>query len=130
MTTSRFVLLSTFVAFGLASLESYAKPVASPLFGDHAVLQQQKPIPVWGRAEPGEKVMVGFGGVTRTATTDAQGRWQVTLDGLPATSAGRELTITGADNTPVVFKDVVAFFTQTVILIYYGGLLKKLEVAG
>lgn len=107
MTTSRFVLLSTFAAFGLGPLEAYAKPVPSPLFGDHAVLQQQKPIPVWGLAEPREKVMVEFGGVTRTATTDAQGRWQVTLDALPATSAGRELTITGADNTPVVFKDVV-----------------------
>jgi sialate O-acetylesterase len=81
--------------------------VPSPLFGDHAVLQQQKPIPVWGGAEPGEKVTVAFGGVTRTDTADAQGRWKVTLDALPATSAGRELTITGADNAPVVFKDVV-----------------------
>ena len=50
---------------------------------------------------------VAFGGVTRTDTADAQGRWKVTLDALPATSAGRELTITGADNAPVVFKDVV-----------------------
>ena len=108
MNTSRFVLLSTLAAaIGLALLDAHAKPVPSPLFGDHAVLQQQKPIPVWGRAEPGEKVTVAFGGVTRTGAADGQGRWHVTLDSLPATSAGRDLTITGGDNTPLVFKDVV-----------------------
>jgi len=108
MATPHFVLFSALAtALGLPLFEAHAKPVSSPLFGDHAVLQQQKPIPVWGRAEPGEKVTVAFGGVTRTGTADAQGHWKVTLDALPATSAGRELTITGADNAPVIFKDVV-----------------------
>ena len=31
--------------------------LASP-FQDHAVLQRDKPLPVWGRAAPGEKVTV------------------------------------------------------------------------
>ncbi|MEI6713617.1 MAG: sialate O-acetylesterase [Verrucomicrobiota bacterium] len=108
MDSSRFVLFFTLAAAtGLSLHDAQAKPVPSPLFGDHGVLQQQKPIPVWGRAEPGEKVTVAFAGMTRTATADAQGRWKVTLDALPATSEGRELSITTADNAPVVFKDVV-----------------------
>jgi len=108
MATPRFVFLSMLaVTSVLTQLDAHAKPVPSPLFSDHAVLQQQKPIPVWGRADPGEKVTVAFNGVTRSATADEQGRWRVTLDALPATSEGRDLTITGADNAPVLFKDVV-----------------------
>jgi sialate O-acetylesterase len=108
MPTCRFVLASPLAAaLWLALLDAHAKPVPSPLFGDHAVLQQQKPVPVWGRAEPGEKVTVAFGGVTGTAVADAQGRWRVTLEALPASSVGRELTITGADGVPVGAKDVV-----------------------
>ena len=108
MTATHISLSATLIlALGALCLDADAKPVPSPLFMDHAVLQQQKPIPVWGQAEPKEKVTVAFGGVSRTAVADEQGRWQVTLDALPASSEGRDLTITGAENAPVVFKDVV-----------------------
>ena len=108
MNTSRLVLVSTLAAaLRLLLLDAYAKPVPSPLLGDHAVLQRDKPIAIWGQASPGEKVTVAFGGVTRTAAADAQGRWRVTLDPMPAASAGRDLTITGADGAPLVLKDVV-----------------------
>jgi len=30
-----------------------AAPELAPLFQDHAVLQRDKPVPVWGRAAPG-----------------------------------------------------------------------------
>ena len=108
MITMKIPLFATLIlALGPLCLHAGAKPVPSALFMDHAVLQQQKPIPVWGQAEPGEKVTVAFGGATSTAAADAQGRWQVTLEALPASSEGRDLTITGADNAPVVIKDVV-----------------------
>ena len=32
----------------------------NPLFTDHAVLQQEMPVPVWGSAKPGKKVTVIF----------------------------------------------------------------------
>ncbi|MEN9840818.1 MAG: hypothetical protein RL376_618 [Verrucomicrobiota bacterium] len=110
MTTSRFVrsasaLLAT--AFWLSLPGAYAKPVPAALFTHHAVLQQQKPIPVWGRAEPGEKVTVAFAGAVRSTVADAQGNWRVNLDALPASSEGRDLTFTGADGVPVVVKNVV-----------------------
>jgi len=62
------------------------------LFGDHMVLQRDAEVPVWGRADPGEKVKVVFGGHTRVATADDQGRWRVELGPLGAT-AGRELVV-------------------------------------
>src|SRR5688500_9643467 len=37
-----------------------AEVMLAPLFQDHAVLQRDKPLPVWGGAEPGEAVEVRF----------------------------------------------------------------------
>lgn len=49
------------------------------MFKDHAVLQQGKPIPVWGEGPEGATVEVSFLGRTYTATVEG-GRWQVVLD--------------------------------------------------
>lgn len=57
------------------------------MFTDHAVIQRDKPIAVWGKAAPGSKVTVMFGGPdhSQTATADADGNWHVNL---PAMKAG------------------------------------------
>ena len=52
-----------------------AEIVPAPLFRDGAVLQRDKPVPVWGRTEAGGKVTVFFAGQRKTATSDARGRW-------------------------------------------------------
>src|SRR4051812_11982649 len=49
------------------------------MFTDHAVLQREMPVPVWGWAEPGEEVKVSIGGQTETAKADEKGKWHVTL---------------------------------------------------
>lgn len=54
------------------------------MFSDHAVLQRQMQVPVWGWAEPGERVTVSIGGQTRSATADDDGNWQVMLDAMEA----------------------------------------------
>jgi len=51
----------------------------SPLFGDHAVLQSGRPVPVWGRAAPGDAVAVSYRGQAARATAGPDGRWSVTL---------------------------------------------------
>lgn len=53
-------------------------------FGDHMVLQQGVPIPVWGWADPGEEVNVTLADQTRSAAADAAGRWSVRLGPLTA----------------------------------------------
>lgn len=55
------------------------------LFSDGAVLQRDRPLPVWGWAKPGTKVEVAFDGHATTATTSAEGAWRVEL---PARAAG------------------------------------------
>lgn len=67
----------------------------APYFQDGAVLQQGKPVPVWGRAESGEKVTVEFRGQKKETTADAEGRWRVDLDTLTASAEPAEMTVTG-----------------------------------
>ncbi|MGT9866087.1 sialate O-acetylesterase [Stenotrophomonas maltophilia group sp. P373] len=50
-----------------------------PLFSDHAVLQRDRPIVVWGHAGPGQPVSVTFAGQAVSTRADAAGRWQATL---------------------------------------------------
>ncbi|NQU11954.1 hypothetical protein HQ590_14260, partial [bacterium] len=63
------------------------------IFGDHMVLQQGIPVPVWGRAEPGEEITVSFAGHTATGVADTDGRWLVRLPPLAASSEPRELSV-------------------------------------
>lgn len=85
----------------LAVAAARAEVVPAVLFTDGVVLQRDRPLPVWGRAAPGERVTVAFAGQTIGTVTGADGRWIVFLAPLAATAAGSELTIAGT-NTVVV----------------------------
>ena len=62
-----------------------AAEVALPnVFSDHMVLQRKQPNRVWGKASPGEKVVVTIGGQSHEATAAADGAWQVTLTPMEA----------------------------------------------
>lgn len=89
--------------FCVASLR--ADVTLAPLFRDHAVLQRDKAVKVWGWAEPGEKVQVAFGGQKVETVADAAGRWTTELAAMPASGESRDLTVTGKNT--VVVKDVV-----------------------
>lgn len=89
----------------LAPAALFAAVTPAPLFQDHAVLQRDKPIPVWGVAAAGEGVTVVFAGQTKSTTAAADGRWSVTLDPLPASAEPATLTIVG-ENT-VTLSDIL-----------------------
>jgi len=55
------------------------------LFQEHAVLQRDKPITIWGDAAAGEGVTVTLAGASAHTSADASGRWSAVL---PAMSAG------------------------------------------
>jgi sialate O-acetylesterase len=63
------------------------------VFSDHMVLQRDKPVPVWGWADPGEKITVEFGGQIQSAVADADGKWQVKLDPLEASAESQTLVV-------------------------------------
>jgi sialate O-acetylesterase len=66
-------------------------PLMSGLFVDHAVLQRDRPVKVFGHAAAGEVVTVSLAGAKAVATADARGAWLATL---PAMGAGGPHTLT------------------------------------
>jgi sialate O-acetylesterase len=67
------------------------------MFSDHAVLQRDLAVPIWGTASEGEKVTVEFAGQKRT-TTAKNGRWRVDLRPMKASTKGGTLRASGPDN--------------------------------
>ena len=99
----RFVLAVSFAAASFAALAEVSLPA---VFGDHMVLQRGKPLPIWGRAEPGEKVTVAFNGATASGDADAKGFWTATLPPQEACTEGKALEVK-ADSGSRTFKDVL-----------------------
>ena len=93
------------IVTAFAAAECVAAVSMPRVFGDNMVLQQGQPVPVWGKAAPGEKVSVSFAGQTATTTADAQGKWRLKLVPLRACAEGAEFRVMG-ENT-LVFKNVV-----------------------
>ncbi|HUT10396.1 MAG TPA: hypothetical protein VMY42_07865 [Thermoguttaceae bacterium] len=76
------------------------------VFDDNMVLQREKPVHVWGWAEPGEAVTVEFADRTKTTAAGAEGTWAVDLDALEASSQPRTLVVKGKDNA-ATFENVL-----------------------
>jgi sialate O-acetylesterase len=69
------------------------------LFQSGMVLQRDKPIRIWGWAEPGEHVTVTFGDKTHSCTAAADRSWKVELPAQPASSQPQTLIIKGNTTT-------------------------------
>lgn len=67
------------------------------VFSEGMVLQRDKPVPVWGWADPGEPVTVEIAGQQQRTVANLHGRWQVTLEPVRASSAVC-LVVRGAAN--------------------------------
>ncbi len=73
----------------LIAVQPAAAGLLHATFQDHAVLQREAPIPVWGMTKPGATVTVTLATASATASratahAGADGRWQATLPALPA----------------------------------------------
>jgi hypothetical protein len=69
-------------------------PAFARVFGDHAVLQRDRPITVWGTPGTSQSVTVTLGEHSAHVSTDARGRWRATL---PAMPAGGPYRLTASD---------------------------------
>ena len=102
-----FLIVVLFATAGLAPAASAQVKLAS-LFSDHMVLQSGVSVPIWGTAEPAEKVTIRFNRQTRSATADASGKWMLRLSKLKP-GGPFQMTIAGnkIGEAPVVVKDVL-----------------------
>ncbi len=65
----------------------------NPLFSEHAVLQQDMPVPVWGSAKAGSKVTVAFAGQEKSTISSDTGEWMIILDSLTASMKPQVLAV-------------------------------------
>ena len=81
------------IGAGMASVKVYAaEPFRlASVFTDNAVLQRGQAVPVWGKGEPGQAVVVAFAGQEKSAKVDKDGRWMTHLDALAASGKGQSL---------------------------------------
>lgn len=93
-------ITAAFTAFTIvltaANSSSAAAPTLAPLFRNAAVLQRDKPVPVWGQAAAGETVAVEFKDQRKQTVADAQGWWRLTLDAMPASAEPAVMRVVGA----------------------------------
>lgn len=68
----------------LAGPTPAASQSLAPLFADHAVVQRDRPLRIWGTARAADRVRVSLAGRSAQALADAQGNWSVDLPPLKA----------------------------------------------
>ncbi len=103
------IALSTWIALlllaGIWQPEIVQAEIRLPhVFGDHMVLQREKPLIIWGWGAPNETVTVRLGAATQTAQANERGEWKVTL---PAMPAGGPYTLTVSGSSTVICNDVM-----------------------
>ena len=65
------------------------------VIGSHMVLQRDRPLPIWGWADPGEEVVVKLDEATVSTKADAQGNWKVVLPAVKADGKVHHMTVSG-----------------------------------
>jgi sialate O-acetylesterase len=90
------LLASAVPAVSAQSSESLRLP---RIFSDGLVLQQNRPVTIWGWAPAGASVTVSLAANSIDCVSVANGRWQCRIPAMPASSEPRVLTVTAAGTT-------------------------------
>lgn len=82
------------IVLGVATLAS-ADVKLPTIIGSNMVLQRDMKVPIYGTAEPGEKVTVEFAGKSVSTEADADGKWEVHLPAMAANAENRTMSVKG-----------------------------------
>jgi sialate O-acetylesterase len=77
------------------------------VIGSHMVFQQDKPIKIWGWAEPGENISLVFADQRDQATADGDGLWEIQLKPMKSGHGPYEMTITGTQSPSLHLDDIL-----------------------
>src|SRR6056300_583655 len=100
-----FTILFFFYFFVTSLLHGETLRLAK-IFTDHAVLQRDMSVPVWGWTDPRTEIQVEFAGQTKNTSSDQAGKWKIKLDPMKANTQGQDLKVTVGD-TSVTLKDIL-----------------------
>ena len=98
-TLSVAVYVITFATMASAEVEMPG------IFSDDMVLQRELPVPIWGTAALGEKVVVSFDGQKIETTAGNDRAWMVRLAPLETSKEGKTLRIEGSN--AIAFSNVL-----------------------
>ena len=99
------LLISTALGFGLLCGSLFADVKLPAIFGDHMVLQQDAKLPIWGTADPDEKITVTVVDKSGETTAGPDGKWRIELAPLPTGSTPVTMTVIGKNT--LKFEDVL-----------------------
>ena len=86
------------------SINAMADVRLSKIFGNNMVLQRNKSIPVWGWADPGEKITIQFNKQIRKTTCGKDGKWQIELT---AETAGGPYQLTAIGKNRIILNNIL-----------------------
>ena len=89
----RMLLVISVLSF--APMSAHADVTLNGVFTDQMILQRDMPVPVYGMAEPGEKVTVAFSGREKSVVAEKDGKWSVKLDAMKASTTPAAMTVSG-----------------------------------
>ena len=84
------LLLFSFAYFNASANITLPKVISSNM-----VLQRNAKVPIWGKADSGEKIAVTFAGKTVSTIADANGKWRVIFNKLKLNAQPQNMTIEG-----------------------------------
>ena len=76
-------------------------------YRDGAIIQRDRPIPVWGFANKGVEVTVTLGAVTQTAVANDRQQWSVSFPSLKASTQSITLTAKSSHSHSRIVKDIL-----------------------
>jgi sialate O-acetylesterase len=93
-------------ALGLSfAATARADVTLAAVIDSHMVLQRDRPLPIWGWADPGEEVTVTLDAQKASAKADDKGSWKVTLKPVQADGKAHSMTIVGKNK--IVLEDLL-----------------------
>ena len=75
------------------------------IFSNGMILQREMPVPIWGTADPGEKIVVSFAGQIVSDQANTNGNWLIKLAPLEASNEARTLSIKATNQ--IVLKNIL-----------------------
>jgi sialate O-acetylesterase len=82
--TKQFLRFALIVLLSASFLSSKSQVRLARVFGDNMVLQRGAPIPVWGTARPGSRIVVELSTSQVKTTAASNGKWRLNLPSMQA----------------------------------------------
>src|SRR6476659_11458567 len=98
-------LISILLLWSAFAITAAANVTLPDVISDAMVLQRDRAVPIWGKADPGESVTVKFGNQARTAVANGDGKWIIRLGPMRASATPQTMIVEGRNR--IELKDIL-----------------------